>query len=113
MTLQSNATTADSAPTVADIIMLIENAYGTATLNTDIKAFVSRNGNFNTLNTDHKEVVLKDEGTWGTNKKILAAHDVDISGITAGTAMKYRIQTLNQSTSSKETRIHATSLAWK
>ncbi len=27
--------------------------------------------------------------------------------------MKYKIETLNQSTSSKETRIHATSLAWK
>ena len=38
LTLQSNDTTASTAnPDYADMVMLIENAHGTATLNTDIK----------------------------------------------------------------------------
>jgi hypothetical protein len=107
MTLQSTAHTADSTPTKADIVMLIEDAAGTATLNTDIKAYISRNGSAFT-----PAVTLVSEGTWGTNKKILTAHDVDISGITAGTSMKWKIETLNQS-STKRTSIHAVSLGWK
>ena len=86
--------------------MLIEDAAGTATINTDIKAYISRDGS-----TFSSAVTLTDEGDWGTNKRILAAHNVDISGITSGTAMKYKITTHNQS-ASKNTRIHATSLAW-
>ena len=53
-----------------------------------------------------------DEGTWGTNKKIYAAHDVDISGIASGTSMKYKITTHNQAVG-KQTKIHATSLGWR
>jgi hypothetical protein len=107
LTLQSVATTAESAPTTGDIVMLIEDTSGTATINTDVKAYISRDGS-----AFSSAVTLTDEGNWGTNKRILAAHDVDISGITSGTAMKYKITTHNQSAGSKETRIHATSLAW-
>ena len=106
LTLQSVATTAESAPTTGDIVMLIEDAAGTATINTDIKAYISRDGS-----AFSSAVTLTDEGDWGTNKRILAAHNVDISGITSGTSMKYKITTHNQS-ASKETKIHATSLAW-
>ena len=106
ITLQSVATTAESAPTTGDIVILIEDSAGTATINTDIKAYISRNGS-----AFSSQVTLTDEGDWGTNKRILAAHNVDISGITSGTAMKYKITTHNQS-ASKETKIHATSLAW-
>ena len=107
LTLQSVATTAESAPTTGDIVMLIEDATGTATINTDIKAYISRNGS-----AFSSQVTLTDEGDWGTNKRILAAHDVDLSGITSGTSMKYKITTHNQSSGSKITKIHATSLAW-
>lgn len=107
LTLQSVATTAESAPTTADLVVLIEDGAGTATVNTDIKGFVSRDGSaFSTA------VTFVDEGDWGTNKRILVARNIDISGITTGTAMKYKLTTHNQSASSKETRIHATSLAW-
>ena len=107
LTLQSVATTAESAPTTADLVVLIEDGAGTATVNTDIKGFVSRNGSaFST------EVTFVDEGDWGTNKRILVARNIDISGITTGTAMKYKLTSHNQSAGSKETRIHATSLAW-
>ena len=108
LTLQSVATTAESAPTTADLVMLIEdNGSGTATINTDIKAKVSRDGS-----AFSSYVTLVDEGDWGTNKRILVARNIDISGITSGVAMKYKIETLNQSSGVKETRIHATSLAW-
>ena len=109
LTLQSTATTAkDGAPTKADLIILMEDAVGTATEDVDVKGFVSRDGtNFSGA------VDFVDEGTWGTNKRILAAHDVDISGIATGTSMKYKIQTLNQSNGSKETKIHAVSLGWR
>ena len=107
LTLQSVATTAESAPTTADLVVLIEDGAGTATVNTDIKGFVSRNGSaFST------EVTFVDEGDWGTNKRILVARNIDISGIATGTAMKYKLTSHNQSAGSKETRIHATSLAW-
>ena len=107
LTLQSTATTAESAPTKADLVVLIEDASGTATINTDIKAKVSRDGS-----AFSGYVTFVDEGDRGTNKRILVAREVDISGITSGTSMKYKIETLNQSAGSKETRIHATSLAW-
>ncbi len=107
LTLQSVATTAESAPTTADLVVLIEDGAGTATVNTDIKGYVSRDGS-----AFSSAVTFIDEGDWGTNKRILVARNVDISGITSGTSMKYKLTTHNQSASSKETRIHATSLAW-
>jgi len=107
LTLQSVATTAESAPTTADLVMLIEDNEGTATINTDIKAKVSRDGS-----AFSGYVTLVDEGDWGTDKRILVARNIDISGIASGVAMKYKIETFNQSAGSKETRIHATSLAW-
>ena len=106
-TLQSTSTTAETAPTTADLVVLIEDATGTTTVNTDIKGYISRNGT-----AFSSAVTFVDEGDWGTNKRILVARNVDISGIASGTSMKYKLTTHNQVASSKETRIHATSLAW-
>jgi hypothetical protein len=106
LTLQSTATTAEATPTTGDIVMLLEDAAGTATLNTDIKGYVSRDGG-----TTWTQGTLTDEGGWGTNKKVLAFHNLDISAQPSGTSMKYKVTTHNQS-ASKETRVHATSLAW-
>jgi hypothetical protein len=108
LTLKSTNKTAQSVPTKSDMVMLIENASGTATLNTDIKGFVSRDGG-----TTFTQGTLVDEGTWGTNKKILAFHDLDISSQPSGTSLCYKISTHNQSGGSKETKIHATSIGWK
>ena len=106
-TIISTANTALSAPTTGDICMLIENAAGTATLNTDLKAYVSRNGG-----TGWDQVTLADKGSWGTNKKILTANNVAFSNSASGTDMRYKIEWANQASGSKETRVHATSLAW-
>ena len=103
----STANTALTAPTTGDIVLLIENATGTATLNTHIKAYVSRNGG-----TGWDQATLVDKGSWGTNKKILTANNVAFSNSASGTDMRYKIEWANQSAGSKETRVHATSLAW-
>jgi len=108
LTLQSTDSTAGSAPTYGEFVTLIENAYGTATLNTDIKGYVSRDSG-----TTFTQGTLVDEGTWGTNKKILGFHDLDISSQPSGVAMCYKITTHNQVASSKETRIYATSIGWR
>ena len=107
LTLQSTDVTAEASPTYGEFVTLIENAYGTATLNTDIKGYVSRDSG-----VTFTQGTLVDEGTWGTNKKILGFHDLTITG-SAGTSMCYKIETLNQSAASKETRIYATSIGWK
>ena len=107
LVLQSTDTTASTEASTADMVMLMENSVGTATLNTDIKGYISRDSG-----TTFTQGTLVDEGTWGTNKKILAFHDLDISGQPSGTDMCYKITTHNQS-GSKKTNIHATSMGWK
>ena len=107
LTLQSTDTTAETEPDYADMIILIEDAHGTATLNTDIKGYISEDSG-----VTFTQGTLVNEGTWGTNKKILACHDLDISA-QSGTSMCYKIETLNQGAGSKETYIHATSIGWK
>ena len=88
--------------------MLIEDGAGTATLNTDVKAYISRDSGSN-----FTQGTLVDEGTWGSSsKRIVAFHNLDISGQPSGTSVCYKITTHNQSVS-KETRIHAVSHGWK
>ena len=110
LTLQSVDTTAvDGAPTKADLVILMENGAGTATLNTDIKGFISRDSGAN-----FTQGTLVDEGSYGTStKRIVAFHDLDISGQPSGTSVCYKITTHNQSAGSKETRITAVSHGWK
>ena len=110
-TATSTANTALSAPTTGDIVMLVENFAGTATLNTagnDLRCAISRNGG-----TGWDYVTLVDKGTWGSGtKKILVANNVAFSNSASGTDMRYKIEWANQASGTKETRVHATSLAW-
>ena len=110
LTLQSVDTTAvDGVPTKADLVILMENGVGSATLNTDIKGFISRDSG-----TTFTQGTLVDEGSYGTNtKRIVAFHDLDISSQPSGTSICYKITTHNQSAGSKETRITAVSHGWK
>ena len=105
MTLVSNATTAEAAPTKGDIVMTYTNGAGTATVNTDIKGWISRDDG-----TTYTQATLASQGTTGGHT-ILTAHDLDISSQPSGTAMRYKITTHNQS-ASLETRIQAVSLGW-
>jgi len=106
LTLQSTDTTAMAEPDYADMIILMENNAGTATINTDIKGYISKDSG-----STFTQGTLVDEGTWGTNKKIYAFHDLDISA-QSGTSMCYKITTHNQAVD-KITKIHATSIGWK
>jgi hypothetical protein len=105
MTLVSNATTSEAVPTKGDIVMTYTNGVGTATINTDIKAYMSRDNG-----TTYTQLTLADQGDTGGHT-ILTSHDLDISGQPSGSAMRYKITTHNQS-ASKETRVQAVSLGW-
>jgi len=106
MTLISNAITAEgSAPTKGDLVITYTNGIGTATIGTDLKVYISRDGSAYT-----SSIALTDVGDSGGHT-ILTAHDVDLTGITSGTSMRWKIETLNQS-GSKATRIQAVSLGW-
>jgi len=105
MTLISNSTTAEATPTTGDLVMTYTNGAGTATVNTDLKAYVSRDNG-----TTYTQATLSSQGTTGGHT-ILTAHNVDISSQPSGTSMRYKITTHNQS-ASKETRIQAVSLGW-
>jgi hypothetical protein len=106
LTLQSTDTAAETEANYADMVVLMEDAAGTATVNTDIKGYISEDSG-----VTFTQGTLVDEGDWGTNKRILAFHDLDISA-QSGTAMCYKITTHNQAVS-KETKIHATSIGWR
>jgi hypothetical protein len=110
LTLQSSDTTAEAAPTKADMVMLIEDAgSGVGTVNTHIKGWVSR---YETGGTKTwTEGVLVDEGNWGANKRILAFHDLTLTG-TSGTQMAYKITT-HSASAVYNTKIHATSIGWR
>jgi len=105
LALVSNSTTASSAPTTGDLVMTYTNGAGTATINTDLKAYISRDNG-----TTYTQATLSSQGTTGGHT-ILTAHNVDISSQPSGTSMRYKITTHNQS-ASKETRVQAVSLGW-
>ena len=104
MTLVSNTLTAASAVTKADVVLTYTNGAGTATINTDLIASVSRDNG-----TTYTDVTLASQGTTGGHT-ILTAHDVTLGG-TDSQQMRWKVATVNQSVS-KDTRIHAVSLGW-
>ena len=107
MTLVSNLTAAQAAPTKGDIVFTYTNGAGTAVINTNITAEISAdNGSTWTLFSG-----LTSQGTTGGHT-IVTAHDQTISStITSPWNMRYRIKTLVQS-ASMQTRIQAVSLGW-
>jgi hypothetical protein len=105
MTLISTATTAEAVPTKGDLVMTYTNGVGTNTINTDIKGYVSRDNG-----TTYTQGTLVSQGTTGGHT-ILSFHDLDISSQPSGSSVRYKIETLNQSVS-KEARIQAVSLGW-
>jgi len=106
LTLESTAYTAQASPDTIRIIMDEYTSTGSATVNTDIKAYASRDGG-----TTYTQITsLANQGTISTTHRLLSG-SVDVSGQPAGTSITYKIETLNQS-ASKETRIYGTSMVW-
>jgi hypothetical protein len=105
MNLVSNSTTAEAVPTKGDLVMTYTNGIGTATINTDIKGYVSRDNG-----STYTEGTLVSQGDTGGHE-IVSFHDLDVSGQPSGTTMRYKIALANQGLA-KETRIQAVSLGW-
>jgi len=104
MSLVSNTLTAVDAVTKGDIVLTYTNQAGTASLNTDLKAYVSRDNGAN-----YAEGTLVNQGTTGGHT-IVTFHDLTLSGSDTS-QMRWKVETLNQS-AAKETRIQAVSLGW-
>ncbi len=101
MTLLSNSFTAENQPDSARIILFEENV-DSITLNTDIKAYVSRDDG-----SSWEEAVLTDEGFIDSTKHILSA-TLDISEQSEDTDMRWEIKTFNN----KDLKIHGVGLSW-
>lgn len=101
MTLQSAAFSATATPTDARIVVFEEDIVA-VTINTDLKAYVSRDGG-----TSFTQITLADEGDFETGKQILAG-SVDISAQPSGSSMKWKLTSHNNA----ELRIHGVALQW-
>ena len=100
MTLVSNALTADSAPSNG-FITVQADPVDSITINTDLKAEISRDGGSNWT------TVTLVAGATNSNF-INYEGSADISGQPSGTSMKYRVTTLN----TKEIRVSGVVLRW-
>ena len=105
MTLVSEFTEAETIPTKGNIVMTYTDGAGTVTLNTDLKAYASRDDG-----STWTQLTLTDKGSTGSHY-IVSSQNIDISSQPSDKTMRYKIETLNQS-ASKETRIQAVSLGW-
>jgi len=102
MILISTTTTAVTTPTKSRIV-LFEEDVDSITLNTDLKAYMSRNGG-----TTYTQHTLVNEGNYDTSKRILASESIDISGQPSGTSMKWKVESLNN----KDLKLHGVGNNW-
>lgn len=100
MSLISNPMTALSQPTKAFVVVWQEDV-GAVILNTDLKAWASRDGG-----TTWTQVTLAESAALATGRILTGT--TDISAQPVGTAMKYKIETLN----ARELKIHGVALNW-
>jgi len=100
-TLISEAVTAQTQADDARIV-IFEQDIDIIVLNTDLKAFISRDDG-----VTYSEVTLVNEGEYETGRRVLAA-SIDISSQPVGTAMRYKIVTANL----KGLKLHGTGLSW-
>jgi hypothetical protein len=101
MSLQSIALDSNGVSGGARIVMLIEDV-DAIILNTDLKAFVSRDNG-----TTWTEAVLEVEGNFLNNFRVVVA-EVDLSSQPQDLHLKYKIQSLNN----KNVRVYSTALSW-
>ena len=100
----SNAITASSSTSSMGAVILYKDHHGTATLNTDLKIYLSADNGSNF--TQGTLVALPD---FATGVKMAKVNDLSV---TAGTQLKYKIEVLNQANAVKETRIDGVSLQY-
>ena len=105
MCIRDSVYTAQANPTTVRVMMDEYTAAGSTTLDTDIKAYASRDNG-----TTWTQTALTSQATIDTNHRFLSG-SADVSGQPAGANVKYKIETLNQAVG-KQTRIYGTSMAW-
>lgn len=101
MVLQSIAFTADAQPDELRLVVLFE-AVDSIILNTDFKAYVSRDNG-----TTWTQITLAQDGTFDSDRVVLIG-TADVSSQPSGTNIKYKFTTHN----SKDLRVHANSELW-
>ena len=87
------------------VVITYTDHEGTATLNTDLKVFLSANNG-----TNYTQVTLVAQPNFATGVKMAKANDVTISN--TGTQLKYKVEFANQSEGSKMTRVTGVSLQY-
>ncbi len=103
-TLISENQTAESEPDEARIVILMEEI-NAITLNTDLKAWASKDDGITWA-----QITLEDVGDYGSGIKVLYGEvNLTQSGIGSGTDIVYKLTTHN----SKNCKIHGTSEAWR
>ena len=102
----STTETANATVSKMGVVVLYKNAYGTATLDTDLIVQVSADGGSN-----YTSAPLTAAGTFSTG--ILSAKSNDITISNTGTTPKYKISFANQSLGVKETQVHGVALLYQ
>ena len=97
--------TAASTTSKMGVVITYINASGTATLNTDLKVYLSADNGSN-----FTQVTLVALPDFATGVKSAKANDVTISN--TGTQLKYKVEFANQASGSKVTRVTGVSLQY-
>ena len=84
------------------VVITYTDTSGTATLNTDLKVFLSADNGSN-----YTQATLVAQANFATGIKMAKATDETISN--TGTQLKYKVEFANQSSGSKETRVNGVS----
>ena len=100
----SNAITASASTSSMGAVILYKDTHGTATLNTDLKVYLSADNGSNFA--QGTLVALPD---FATGVKMAKVNDVTV---TAGTQLKYKVEVANQAYLSKETRVTGVSVQY-
>ena len=100
----SNAITASASTNKMGAVITYVDNEGTATLNTDLKLYVSADNGSN-----FTQVTLVAQPDFATGVKMALANDVTV---TAGTQLKYKVEFANQAAGSKITRLTGVSLQY-
>ena len=87
------------------VVITYTDTSGTATLNTDLKVFLSADNGSN-----YTQATLVAQSNFATGIKMAKANDVTISN--TGTQLKYKVEFANQASGSKETRVTGVSLQY-
>ena len=100
----SNAIDAPSSTSKMGVVITFIDGYGSTTVNTDLKVYLSAN---NGSNFTQATLVLAPN--FATGVRMAVANDVTV---TAGTQLKYKVEFANQASGSKEVRVSGISLQY-